>query len=58
MIIIIGKNSVTRASAVRSVCRKTDGDKIRASYENGVLKVEIPKKEEVKPKPARLIEIS
>ena len=35
-----------------------DGDKIRASYENGVLKVEIPKKEEVKPKPARVIEIS
>lgn len=35
-----------------------DGDKIKASYENGVLKVEIPKKEEVKPKPARLIEIS
>ena len=35
-----------------------DGDKIRASYENGVLKIEIPKKEEVKPKPARLIEIS
>jgi HSP20 family protein len=35
-----------------------DADKIRATYQDGVLKVEIPKKEEVKPKPARLIEIS
>ena len=34
-----------------------DGDKIQASYENGVLTVIIPKKEETKPKPTRLIEI-
>ncbi len=34
-----------------------DGDKIEASYENGILKVQIPKKEEAKPKPSRTIEI-
>ncbi len=34
-----------------------DGDKIAAKYENGVLKVGIPKKEEAKPKPAKQIAI-
>ncbi|HRZ98031.1 MAG TPA: Hsp20/alpha crystallin family protein [Paludibacter sp.] len=34
-----------------------DGDKIEANYENGILKVNIPKKEEAKPKPARMIDI-
>lgn len=34
-----------------------DGEKISASYENGILKVLIPKKEEAKPRPARTIEI-
>lgn len=34
-----------------------DGDKISAKYENGILKVSIPKKEEAKPKPAKTIEI-
>ena len=34
-----------------------DGEKIEAGYENGILKVTIPKKEESKPKPARTIEI-
>jgi len=34
-----------------------DGDKIEAAYDNGILKVSIPKKEEAKPKPARTIEI-
>ena len=34
-----------------------DGEKIEASYENGILKVNIPKREEAKPKPARTIEI-
>ena len=34
-----------------------DGEKIEASYENGILKVSIPKREEAKPKPARTIEI-
>ena len=35
-----------------------DSDKIVASYENGILKVSIPKREEAKPKPARMIEIN
>lgn len=34
-----------------------DDDKISAKYENGILKVSIPKKEEAKPKPAKTIEI-
>lgn len=35
-----------------------DGDKISASYDNGILRVFIPKKDEAKPKPARSISIS
>jgi HSP20 family protein len=35
-----------------------DADKIQAKYENGVLRLVIPKREEVKQKPARLINIS
>lgn len=35
-----------------------DVDKIRAEYDNGVLLLEIPKKEEALPKPAKLIEIA
>ncbi len=35
-----------------------DGERISANYENGILLVSIPKKEEAKPKPARMIEIS
>ena len=35
-----------------------DGDKIEASYDKGILTVSIPKREEAKPKPARMIEIS
>jgi HSP20 family protein len=33
-------------------------DKIKAKYENGILNIVIPKKEEAKAKPARQIEIS
>ncbi len=35
-----------------------DADKIQARYENGVLHLTIPKREEVKQKPARQIDIS
>jgi HSP20 family protein len=35
-----------------------DSDKISASYENGILNIKLPKREEVKPKPAREIRIS
>lgn len=35
-----------------------DADNIQAKYENGVLKLSIPKREEAKQKPARLIDIS
>jgi len=35
-----------------------DIEKIQAKYENGVLHLLIPKKEEAKPKPPRLIQIS
>jgi len=35
-----------------------DGDKIKARYEEGILTVTLPKKEEAKPKPARTIKIS
>lgn len=35
-----------------------DADKIEARYDNGVLRLVIPKKEEAKPKPPRMIQIS
>ena len=35
-----------------------DADKIEAKYENGLLHLRIPKREEVKPKPSRLISIN
>ena len=35
-----------------------DSDKINARYEDGVLRLLIPKKEEAKPKPAKMIAIS
>jgi HSP20 family protein len=35
-----------------------DGDKIKARYENGILRVSIPKKEEAKPRPAKQIAIA
>ena len=34
-----------------------DGEKIKANYENGILELVLPKKEESKPKPPRSIEI-
>ena len=38
--------------------KTVDGEKIVASYDNGVLGLELPKKEEAKPKEPRLIEIA
>jgi HSP20 family protein len=35
-----------------------DGDKIKAKYNNGILTVSIPKRDEAKPKPARQIAIA
>jgi HSP20 family protein len=35
-----------------------DGEKIKAEYKDGILSIEIPKKEEAKVKPAREIEIA
>jgi len=34
-----------------------DGERIEANYENGILRISIPKKEAAKPRPARTIEI-
>lgn len=35
-----------------------NGDKIEAKYNDGILSIVVPKREEVKPKPARMIAIS
>ena len=35
-----------------------NGDKITAGYKDGILNIELPKREEVKPKPSREIKIS
>jgi HSP20 family protein len=40
-----------------SLPNTVEGDKISAKYENGILKVVIPKKEEAKIKPVRIVEI-
>ena len=34
-----------------------DGERIEANYENGILSIVIPKRDEAKPKPAHMIEI-
>ncbi len=38
--------------------QKVDDGKISAAYENGVLNITLPKREEVKPKPSRTVEIA
>ena len=38
--------------------KSVDSDKIKANYENGVLNISIPKKEESKAKPPKRIDIS
>jgi HSP20 family protein len=53
-----------REFSYQSFCRSftlpntADGEKIEAKYENGILRIIIPKKDEAKPKPARQISIS
>lgn len=53
-----------REFAYKSFCRSftlpdsANGEKISAKYENGILVLTIPKKEEAKPKPPRSIKIS
>lgn len=42
----------------RLVKEAVDAEKIQAKYENGVLRLLIPKREEIRQKPARLINIS
>lgn len=52
-----------REFSYQSFCRSfslpasVNSDKIGARYENGILKITIPKREEAKPKPVRMIEI-
>ncbi len=38
--------------------QKVDDSNISAAYENGVLNITLPKREEVKPKPARIVKIA
>ena len=38
--------------------QSVDGDKIEASYNEGILNIKLPKREELKPKPAKEIKIS
>jgi HSP20 family protein len=41
-----------------SLPNTADSEKIAAKYENGILRITIPKKEEARPRPARQISIS
>ncbi len=59
-----GKNVTRREFSYQSFSRSftmpviVDTDKISAAYENGILRVDIPKKEEAKPKPMKQIKVS
>jgi HSP20 family protein len=59
-----GENFTRREFSYQSFSRTftlpntVNSDNIGAKYENGILKVSIPKKEEAKPKPAKQISIS
>jgi HSP20 family protein len=59
-----GENYTRREFSYQSFNRSftlpnsVNSEKIKAKYENGILKVSIPKKEEAKPKPAKQIQIS
>jgi HSP20 family protein len=59
-----GKNITRREFSYQSFSRSftlpviVETDKISAKYENGILRVNIPKKEEAKPKPLKQIKVS
>ena len=59
-----GENFTRREFSYQSFSRSftlpntANSEKIGAKYENGILKVSIPKKEEAKPKPAKQIQIT
>jgi HSP20 family protein len=59
-----GENFSRREFSYQSFSRSftlpntVNSEKIEAKYENGILKVSIPKKEEARPKPAKVIKIS
>ena len=59
-----GERYTCRAYSYQSFSRSftlpeaANGDKISAKYENGILDIEIPKREEAKPKPMRQIAIA
>ena len=51
-------NWCARRSRSFTLPEAANGDKISAKYDNGILNVEIPKREEAKPKPMRQIAIA
>jgi HSP20 family protein len=59
-----GENFSRREFSYQSFSRSftlpntVNSEKIEAKYENGILKVSIPKKEEARPKPSKVIKIS
>jgi len=59
-----GKNVTRREFSYQSFSRSftlpaiVETDRISAKYENGILQVKIPKKEEAKPKPLKQIKVS
>ena len=58
-----GQHFTQREFSYQSFCRSftlpesADSDKIEAKYDNGILRINIPKKEEAKPKPLKKIKI-
>jgi HSP20 family protein len=41
-----------------TLAKSIDGEKINAAYNEGILSIELPKKEEAKPKEPRLVEVA